>query len=150
MEVISNRVQSSCSADKRSDTADRQTTSSRGLIRLGMTWRRVLQRQTSRRQDDGGYYYNYSASSPLPVWVMEADALWLLCPGVRYITPSPSPLPHPGFRECYRAPKLCRRTMGPPFWMWHIPVAGVFKHPLIPCLWVGLVGVTLTPQPTPS
>lgn len=149
--MISNRVQTAYSADKCSDTADETVRLLHLKDRSDLEWlaKESLQRQASQRQDDGGYYYDYSASS-LPVWVTEADALWLLCPGVRYITPSPSPLPRPGFRECQRAPKLCRRTMGPPFWMWHIPVGAVFKHPLILCLWVGLVGVTLTTQPTPS
>lgn len=73
-----------------------------------------------------------------------------LCPSVRNNAPSPKPLPHRGFQECHRAPKLCQGTMGPPFWMWHIPVGAVFKHPLILCLWAALVGVSPTAQPTVS
>lgn len=44
-----------------------------------------------------------------------------LCLGVKNISPSLSPLPQRGFRECDIPPKLCRGTIGPPVWMWHIP-----------------------------
>lgn len=43
-----------------------------------------------------------------------------LCLGVKNISPSLSPLLQRGFRECDIPPKLCRGTIGPPVWMWHI------------------------------
>lgn len=70
-----------------------------------------------------------------------------LCTSVRNNAPSANPHPRCGFQECHRAPKLCQGTMEPPFRMWHISVGAVYKHPLILCLWAGLVGVSPTPQP---
>lgn len=146
MAAISNRVQAAYSADKCSDTADETVR----LLHLqdwsDLEW---LAEESLQRK-------NVATTGRWRVllWLLSLFSAYVSHGGWRSVAFVPRCEIHhsfpepPGFRECQRA-KLCRRTMGPPFWMWHIPVGAVFKHPLILCLWVGLVGATLTTQPTP-